>query len=361
MRVLHSASRSLFGVVLFGLAIAGCGGDSTAPDAPFDPAGTNADIEGMSAAFGSSVMESYLASSVQIGSVVGSGASAAIAAVPNASIARDRAGAMRYAASLARRYVPSGNGLRPSLSTAAVPAEYQGVTFVYDVESNTYVASDLGGAPGNGVRFLLYAVNPITGEIVEPLNQVGYADIVTTETSSSASIQVRLVSAGVTYLDYTVAVGGSSTAVTLSISGYVTNGTDRTNFDLDHHLSGNDQSFTIVIDYQLEVPTRGFRIEMDGSIQVGETQTVTTLDLQARGDHGTVRIEGGETNGTGSYQVLVNGDLFATITVTSAGEPVITGAAGAPLTDEERATVRGVFGIFLEGGDFFEDLADPIS
>ena len=100
---------------------------------------------------------------------------------------------------------------------------------------------------------------------------------------------------------------------------------------------------------------------MSGDIAVTDAQTVTTLDLTARGEHGTVRIDGSDTNGVGSYQVFVNGDLFANITVSAGGEPVITGASGAPLTAEEQATVRGIFVIFVQGGDFFEDLTDPIT
>jgi hypothetical protein len=204
-------------------------------------------------------------------------------------------------------------------------------------------------------------VNPITGEITEPLNQVGYADIITTETSSSASVQVKLVSGGVTYLDYTVAASGSATSVTLSVSGYATDGTDRANFDLDHHITGNDQSFTLGIDYLLTVPTRGgFRIEMGGNIVISGAQTVLSLDLEARGEHGTVRIEGSETDGTGNYEVFVNGELFATITITAGGEPVVNSAAGTPLTTEERLTVLGVFAIFFEGGIFFTDMLGPV-
>jgi hypothetical protein len=366
MRVLQSATRSLVGIVLLGLALAGCGGDSNAPDAPFSASGTNSDMEAMSSAFDNQIAESYAAASVQIGAVVGGPVSAAVAAAPKPSLFRDRAGAMRYATSVARTYLSSGSGLKPAFSSAAVPAEYLGVTFVYDVESNSYVSSDLSGAPSNGVRFLLYAVDPITGEIVEPLNQVGYADIVTTETSSSYSIQVRLVSGGVTYLDYTIALGGTTSSLTLSISGYATNGTDRVNFDLDHHVSGNDQSATMGLDYVLTVPTRGgFRIDIEGTMEltvVGDQfQTVTSIDLEARGEHGTVRIEGGGTNGTGTYEVFVNGELFANIAVNAGGVPVITGASGAPLTEEEQATVRAIFLVFIQGGDFFEDLRDPIS
>jgi hypothetical protein len=359
MRVLQSA-RSLFGVVLFGLAIAGCG-DSNAPDAPFDPAGTSGDIDGMSAAFEADVMASYVGSSAQISAYVGGSAAAALASVPTASAVRDRAGAMRYSASLAKKYVSAG-GLRPSFSSSAVPAQYLGVTFTYDVNTHSYVESELPGAPSNGARFLLYAVNPITREIVEPLNQIGYADIISTETS----VQVRLVSGGVTYLDYTVAVGGTPSSITISVSGYATNGVERADFDMDNHVSGSDTEFTIGIDYLVSVPTRGgFRIEMDGTMVVtqiapGEFHIQLSLDLEARGEHGTVRVTGSETDNTGNYQVFVNGDLFATITVTAGGTTVVTGASGAPLTDQERLVVLGVFNVFLEGSVFFSELLEPV-
>jgi hypothetical protein len=359
MRVLHSATRSLVGAVLFGLAVAGCGGDSTAPDAPFSPSGTSADMDGMSSAFDSQVLLSYSASSAQIGALVGGSMGPMVSAVPKVSLLRNRTGATQFAASVARSYVKSAaGGVKPSFSSAAIPPEYLGVTFVYDVSTHTYVQSDLSGAPSNGVRFLLYATNPVTGTIVEPLNQIGYADVISTETS----FQVRLVSGGVTYLDYTAAGSATTSAVTISITGYATNGTDRVNFDLDNHISGiAGQSMTLGVDYTLSVPTRGgFRVEMSGNFVLTDTQTVATLDLTARGEHGTVRITGSDTNGVGTYEVFVNGDLYATIAL-NGGLPVITGASGAQLTEEEQATLRGIFVVFILGGDFFENLIDPLS
>jgi hypothetical protein len=118
--------------------------------------------------------------------------------------------APRYAASLARQY--NTTGLRPSLSTAAIPAEYLGVTFVYDVATDGYVASDLTGAPSGGVRFLLYAVNPVTGLPIEPLVEIGYADITASETASSSTVRIIVVSGGVTYLDYAVAASGGTSS-----------------------------------------------------------------------------------------------------------------------------------------------------
>ena len=44
-------------------------------------------------------------------------------------------------------------------------------------------------------------------------------------------------SGDVTYLDYTVASQRSHDAATITVSGFVSNGEDRVNFDLDTHLN----------------------------------------------------------------------------------------------------------------------------
>ena len=361
MRVLQSASRSVAAVVLF--ALAGCSGDSTAPDAPFDPAGTSSDIAAIEQSFDAPAMEAYAAASVQISAAVGGSAAAAVRAVPTAAIgSAGKGGALRYADSHARQH--STTGLRPSLSTAAIPAEYLGTTFVYDVETDAYVASDLSGAPSGGVRFLLYAVNSVTGSPIEPLVEIGYADITASETSTSSSVRAIVVSGDVTYLDYTVGASAGASSASLLVSGFATNGDDRVNFNLQTTLSGSEvDGYNLAFDYLLVVPTRGgFRLEIASEISGIFTETTTTtVDLTARGDHGTVTIEGSQAaDGTGSYEVQVNGDLFATITVTGDAAPVIVGANGQPLTEAEQAMMLAIWHMFAEGFDFFEDLTDPL-
>ena len=70
MRVPHFAKRSLAILALTALA-AGCGKDSNAPDAPFDPAGTSSDIGAMQASFESPAMSSFAAASASMASVLG--------------------------------------------------------------------------------------------------------------------------------------------------------------------------------------------------------------------------------------------------------------------------------------------------
>jgi hypothetical protein len=355
MRVPHYAKRSLAVLALTAL-VASCGGDSTAPDAPFDPAGTSTDIGATESAFDSPAMAGYVAASGSISATLGgSPAAAAVRAVPTkALIAGGTPAAGHHAATLAKAFVRPSGGIRPSLSTAAIPAEYLGVTFIYNADTDQYEPSDLTGAPEDGVRFMVYAVDPITGVPVEPLVEVGYADIVTTETANAVTVRVLLVSAGVTYLDYSVSATASATSLTLTVSGYVTNGDDRVNFDLDNQLSDTAGS----INYILTVPTRGgFRL----AIELDVTQTVTTADVEVRGEHGRVHISGSVTNGSGTLDVEINGNLFATITVAPEVEPVFTGADGQPLTADELEALRNIFLVVTGGLDFFEDLLDPVS
>lgn len=354
MRVPHYAMRPFAALALVGL-MAGCGGgDSTAPDAPFDPSGTSSDLGALEASFESEAMAGFASAAPAISTTLGeSPAAMAVMAAPTRMIAGGKAGARQYAGALARLYTQPTSGMRPVSPRAAILEEHLGVTFTRDPETLEYGPSDRTGAPSNGVRFIVYAVNPISGQPVTPLAEVGYADVVVTESATSASINIELVSGGVTYLDYTVGATGSQTAITLTVSGFVSNGEDRVNFDLDTHLSEEVISF----DYTLSVPTRGnFRIDFEEEW----TSTTFTSSLEMRGPHGTITIAGSRTETLGSYDVEVNGDPFATITWELGSDPVIVGVDGEPLTPEELETVRNVFLIFLGGFDFFEDLLDPL-
>ena len=357
MGVLQSATRVLAAVALAALA-AGCGKDSSGPDdSPFDPAGTSSDLSAVNAAFDSPAMLAFDAASDEISLTTGGSAALALQARPTAALATGgKASAMRYAGALAKALT---RGTRPSLAVAAaaIPPDLLGTTFVYDVNVQHYAASDLTGAPANGVRFLLYAVNPVTGVPTEPLTEVGYVDVVTSQTSTSASVNIVVVSDNQTYLDYSAKVtANSASSGTVNVSGYVTNGHDRVNFDLDNHLTFGDDTLGLDMDYVLTVPTRGgFRIDLEASVTASDVtdNSTVTLDLTAQGQHGTVRITGSETNGTGTFQVKVNGALFATIDVTADGQPVVTGKDGDALTAEEEAALEDVFSMFGGGLAFF--------
>ena len=356
MRVPHYAKRCFAALALTALVV-GCGGDSTAPDAPFDASGTSSDIGALEASFDSPATASFAAASVAISDVLGaSPAAAAVKAMPTKALVT---GGKSYSTAVAKAYARPGGGISPSFSTAAVPAEYLGVTFTRDAETLEYGPSDLAGAPADGVRFMVYAVNPISGVVITPLVEVGYADIVTTETTSAVTVRIELVAANVTYLDYSVGITGAGTSGTVTVSGFVSNGDDRVDFDLDMHVTAS----SFVADFALTVPTRnGFRIDFEGEITFDDemTETQVTSTLEARGPHGTVTISGTATGTSASYEVEVNGDLFATIVHTQGGNPVITGADGQPLSAEELEALQDVFAVFVQGFDFAADLLEPL-
>ena len=176
-------------------------------------------------------------------------------------------------------------------------------------------------------------------------------------------MHIVVVSSDVTFLDYTVVASGTATSVDFSISGHATNGTDQVDFDLDNRLIGSDAAgLALSIDYELVVPTRGgFVLDFESTVSgIASDSPTTIVDLLAQGQHGTVRIEGSQTDASGSFDVEVNGDRFATITLDGSGQAEITGTSGQPLSEEELDALRDVFGMFANGFDVFEDLTDPI-
>ncbi len=348
MRVPQFAKRTLTALAL--TALAACGKDAAAPEPEFDPAGTSNDIGAMQESFESPAMTGYLAASGAISAALGPSAAAmAVRAVPTkALVVGGKDGVARLAAA-----ARSAHRSQPAVAAAVVPAEYLGVTFTYDPETDEYGPSELPGAPENGVRFIVYSVNPISGMPTEPLVEVGYADIVTTESANAASVRVELVSNAITYLDYTVAFTGGLNELTMTISGFVSNGEDRVDFDLDNQSS----STAFSIDYVLTVPTRdGFRL----SIELDASESVATVDVEVRGAHGRVQFAGSVTDGAGTVDIEVNGELFATVTVSPEAEPVFTGADGQPLSGDELEALRDIFVVIGGGISFFGELIDPI-
>jgi hypothetical protein len=352
MRVPQYAKRSLAALAL--TAVVACGGDSNGPDTPFDPDGTSADVEAMGSAFDSPATAGFSVASDAIAGVLqfSPPAAAAVRAMPTKSLVGGKPGAQHYAAKVAKAYrQPSA----AAYSTAAsVPAQYLGVTFVYNAETDQYEASELTGAPEDGVRFLVYAINPISGAVIEPVVEVGHADIVVTESASAATVRIELVSEDVTYLDYSVGVTGGVNSATVTVSGFVSNGDDRVDFDLDTHVN----AAALSVDYSLIVPTRsGFRIDFEGEM----TSASSTSSLEARGPHGTVVIAGNHEGDSGTFEVTVNGELFATVNYTTGQEPEIVGADGQALTEQELHALGLVFAVFIQGFDFVEDLLDPLA
>jgi len=355
MRVTHYARRS-FVPVLLALALAGCGKDSSGPST-FDPQGTAADVSAAQDAFASGPTESFAAVSGNIAAVLNG--SALVANSAGLVLSQPSKASALYARRVASLVPTRGAGIQARV--ASIPSELAGVTFVWDESSDLYVASDLSGAPANGVRFLLYAVDPVLFRPVEPVVETGYVDIIDRSTLSTIDVQVQVVQNGVTYLDYAVVASASSSSGTVTIEGFAFNGSTRANFRLDNSVSETSQGIILSLDYHLDVPSRGVSIDWTATFaNMSESEVAVTLDLAVSGNNGDVRLVGTYTTGGGTFTVKVNGDPFATITLT-AGAPIITGAAGQPLTPEEEQALEAVLESYEGSLYAFSELLLPMT
>ncbi len=358
MRVMQLTKRSVTLFAALSLALTACGGSG--PDAPFNPAGTSEDVQAVNATFASPAFASFASFSPYFDLALGPAplvsSSTKIFNFRRATNAGElRAAAARNAKRIAALTPKLANGSF-SAATASIPAEVAGKTFEFNGDS--YVPGDRTGAPANGVRFLLYAVNPITYAPVMPLQEVGYVQLTDLSGSTSQAARVVVVSEETTYLDYTVTATATVTGGRITVAGYVTDGTNRANVNLRSTVT---QSTGLTLVYTLDVPQRDVSIDLTMTMTGLDVETFAIdIDLGMSGPNGTVSMSGQMTNTGGTMDVRVNGDLFATITSSGGSEPVITGADGQPLTDEDVTALQSLFGITDSAFTSFDEMLVPV-
>ena len=356
MHVLQFAKRSLFTLTAAALALSGCGSEST-PTVPFNPAGATADLEAVSTTFASPTFSSFSAMSYMFDAAIGGSPliSASVAALDTRGATSTQAAAARAAERIAR-IVPRPTSGDVSTSGAYIAAEYLGKTFVYS--GGGYVMSADPGAPANGVRFILYAIDPVTLLPVEPLDPTGYVALIDMSSGDTQAARVIVVSGTTTYLDYRVSATATLTSGRVTVLGLITDGVTEATFNLRSTLT-YDGGLTLT--YSIDVPQRDLSIDLTASAS-GTTPDASTINLtlDMRGQNGWVRLTGQFTASGGTLNVSINGTAFAIITMTSGAEPVITGAQGQPLSPEELDTLQRVFE--FAGGSFlaFDQLVAPV-
>ena len=263
--------------------------------------------------------------------------------------------------SIARSVQGFNGGVARSVALAVIPAEVLGKTFEYNTETDAYQASERTGAPANGVRFIVYAVNPITQVPVEPLQEAGYADLLDQSTTSTNAVRLQLVSDGVTYVDYGVSGSATETTGLAVVDGFVTNGTTKVDFNLKNSYS-DVANGTIAFDYSLNASTLDVALKyVIGITQVSTSAALADIDVKLTGPHGNVGIDGVLTEGVGELTATVNGDDFAVVTLDESSDvATITKPDGSALTAPEYAALAAIWGAVLKGLDVFEDLLDPL-
>ncbi|MFN0098936.1 MAG: hypothetical protein ACKVS7_09705 [Gemmatimonadaceae bacterium] len=247
-------------------------------------------------------------------------------------------------------------------TASVIPAPLLGKTMEYSVAQGRYVVGQRTGAPANGVRFVLYAVDPVTEDIVTPLAETGYVDLTRTVTNQVATARVEAYSNSNNLgkvLDYSVTLGGLLVGPTAVVSGFARNGTDSLTFSLTSSFSL--QNATIDIDWRTALPTRGLTSRMEQTITGGEEGTIE-IDGRLSSRNGSVGISGTISRLTGgTLTVTANGRTYATIEFSpEEEEPVILNAEGNPPTAAQLAMLRQILDWFEDAFDVYEDLLDPV-
>ncbi len=231
-----------------------------------------------------------------------------------------------------------------SAPEAVIPTAALGKTFTYNTTTNAYQLSDRTGAPSNGVRFILYAVNPVAHTVVTPLNEVGYVDLL--DESAGTTVQLHLqayitASGSTPLIDYTASatIQGtptSPTGATVTAGGHVSDGTTTVEFDLSQTFSTTSG---IQVEYTLSAP------EKDVEVTFAATYTLTlqaTVTLTVKNGGNTTVVAASGTEASISGTIKHNGDVVVNISG-SASSPVFTDASGNPLTAEQNAALKKLF------------------
>ncbi len=239
------------------------------------------------------------------------------------------------------------------LPTAIFPPEAVGKTYVWNPTTLAYEVSGRTGAPSNGVRLILYAIDAQT-LLPDASSEIGYIDLVdaSSSTGSSVALQVDVVRtqepASVTYVHYTVSVAATQTPDTVTDAGYVTDGTTRLDFRGTITATQTSATFDIHFDVNAQDVHLQLVLEFTPSTQRIEftfghgTEVITTA--------GTLTKASGALSGT--LTVTVNGGTFATCDADDDGFVGECQGASGTLTSEEQAALAALGGAIFDNAVF---------
>ncbi|HET7248727.1 MAG TPA: hypothetical protein VFI79_02705 [Gemmatimonadales bacterium] len=209
------------------LVAAACNSDSTGPATLSNPQATIAAVAALDSAFNTATLASFGALSGSIGSTAATAALARAGTIVRATVPHPATTGVAAEAAAVKQL----SGLRALNLSPANPQgpvindTLYGSIYTYDTSWQAYVRSATTGGPANGVRFILYAINPLTGNIATPLSPVGQTDLLDESVGTTAKLHIIVTGNGgtPTYLDYTAALTFSQTSLVATLDGSLTN------------------------------------------------------------------------------------------------------------------------------------------
>ncbi|HET7599680.1 MAG TPA: hypothetical protein VFK09_05285 [Gemmatimonadales bacterium] len=327
----------------------GCG-DSTGPANGnlADPAGLSNDVQSLATPFDAPAFRGLAALSG--GTTPLTRTTRLLAALaPNRPVPSARVEAARKATFALRALRPSF-AAAPAGPGSVIPSTYWGKVYVWDTGTSQYVEGSATGGPANGVRFTVYAIDPITDRPATPLVEVGHVDLVDQSTNSEYKLAVLVADGSLTVADYLVTATSTATSFAASAAGYLTDGTHR----LDFANSASAGPSQVQIDYQLSLdqPAVSARLQAaltgdQSSARLATTFTVTRESevVVLTGSLVLTQTQAGYS-ASANFVVTVNGAQFATITGSSQSGGTTTYTYTGPsrdLTQEERNALERMF------------------
>lgn len=295
-----------------------------------NPAQLSSDLQAASGVLQSTVFEGFAAVDSTPGSpaAVATGPGALLGTAPIAL----RSASQLYASAPQRLEAlrTAARVLGPGIMASVIPAPLLGTTWVWDVTTHAYIqdSSATPAAPANGVRIILYTVDPATGHILEsPLTPVGYVDLVDHSSGNTNSLQVTIfggtpgATGNTTYADYTVTatVTGSPvvTGFNASASGFVTDGIRSLAFNGTFVATGLDTdhpNVTLDSTWDLDNPV----------IHLVSHETITSPDA----NDATVALDCSVTRG--NETVSATGSILAVVSPKTVTYDVAIAVNGVP-------------------------------
>ncbi|HEX9705778.1 MAG TPA: hypothetical protein VGA20_11070 [Gemmatimonadales bacterium] len=276
-----------------------------------------------------------------------------------------------------QRSVAAAEGLRAMVGTFSrpqtgpiIPDALYGNAYEWDVTTDAYVESTTRTGPTSGVRFFIYALDPITDLPAEPLNEVGYVDLIDESVAPALTLHILVKNAAgtVTYVDYTVTVTGSTGSFAASAAGHVANGATgaaqrRLDFTVSFAASGTETAADLSADATFDLANSSVGFELHDDAHLEQSVWTFSRDFRFHRPGEVVTVVGSLTitqtapdafTIEGSVTIRINGEGFVTLTF---ADGVLQ--TSRELTEQEQLVVIALLEALDDVWDAIEDFFDP--
>lgn len=345
----------MLATAVFAFGLAGCSGDDgpAGPVTPFDPDATTQAAEELESRLD---IDSDVMQSLQlVGPALDAEGGALVKLLPG--------GVVRPAQPFDAQLL-----VDPSFAMEPIfPSNFLGTTFEWDDQLGRYAMTERTGAPATGVRFILYAVDPFSGQPALPLNEIGWLDLIDEGSASATQLRVFANTGGVDRLNYTVSASyallGDVVEATAIGAGFISDGAQSLVFNLVQTVSFNTVAETMRVDmlYDLQMDDENVRVVVDVGSDIDLSGSDLSLDvLLTLTDGGNVTVLDVMVDQTDSLtgSVVHNGQTIALMDG-STSAPVFTDGNGDPLSTAEVAALTEAFDVVDDVFDFVEAIFAP--